>query len=199
MYNISIKPKHMIATQKLNSSSNLYKSIVKIILLILATIVAFIVFIQFSPTIAHAAPNDPTPNPRTPNTTGADSTTLTNNNLVTNTGGNSGKPVDVCGVISTCPRFIDTYKTTSNTPDSLAKSIVKLILTFVYFAIYISSAIAVVFIVVAGYKYITSQGDEKNTKPALDTLKNAVIGLALTILSLTIVTLISNFLTNFNF
>lgn len=186
----------MPITQKLNSDFNLTKSIVKIFLILLAIILAFVMFIQFTPTIANAQ----TPNPRTPNTTQVPNTaTNTNNNIVTNAGGNSGKPIDVCGVISTCPRFIDSYKTTSNTPDSLAKSIVKFILTFVYVAIYLSSALAVIFIVIAGYRYITSQGDEKNTKPALDTLKNAVIGLALTILSLTIVTLISNFLTNFNF
>ena len=148
---------------------------------------------HFTPTVAFAQGNTNNPTPRTP----AVNTTTQNRNV--NSSNNDGKPINVCGVISTCPAWIESYKSQSNTPESLAKSIVKFILTFVYFAIYISSAVAVAFIVVAAYRYITSQGDEKNTKPALDTLKNAVIGLALAILSLTIVTLIGNLLTNFNF
>jgi hypothetical protein len=182
----------MPTTQKLNSSLNLTKTIIKILLIAIAAIVAFVVFMQFTPTVVHAqtGTSTTTPNPRASTNT---------NTTVTNTAGNGGKPINVCGVISTCPTWIDAYKSESNTPESLAKSVVKFILTLVYFAIYISSAIAVAFIVVAGYRYITSQGDEKNTKPALDTLKNAVIGLVLAILSLTIVTFIGSFLTNFNF
>lgn len=183
----------MTTSPKLNSVQNMTKSITKVLLLILATIIAFGLFIHFTPTVARAQ-TDPTtaPTPRAP-------LNKTTNPPRTANPGNGGKPINVCGVISTCPRWIDAYKSESNTPDSLAKSIVKFILTFVYFAIYISSAVAVAFIVFAGYRYITSQGDEKNTKPALETLKNAVIGLALAILSLTIVTLIGNFLTTFNF
>jgi hypothetical protein len=190
----------MPTTQKLNAPINLTKAIVKMFLILLATIVAFVVFMHFTPTIAHAQNRTPNPYQQTPtNTPTPRTSTNTNTTTITNTTGNGGKPINVCGVISTCPTWIDTYKSESNTPESLAKSVVKFILTLVYFAIYISSAIAVAFIVVAGYRYITSQGDEKNTKPALDTLKNAVIGLALAILSLTIVTLIGSFLTNFNF
>jgi Type IV secretion system pilin len=189
----------MPTTQKLNSPLDFTKTIIKIFLIAIAAIIAFAVFIQFTPTIAHAqtTPTNPyqtTPTPRNP----ANNTNTTNTKPIVSTG-NGGKPIDVCGVISTCPNWIDAYKSQSNTPESLAKSIVKFILTLVYFAIYISSAIAVAYIVLAGYRYITSQGDEKNTKPALDTLKNAVIGLVLAILSLTIVTFIGNFLTNFNF
>ena len=198
----------MQLTQKLTASIGLTRTIVKIFLIIMAIILAFTLFIQFTPTIAHAQDaNTPlrnpftgelinSPLPRRPIDNSSNNTTNTRN---TSTRTNGGKPINVCGVISTCPRWIDAYKTESNTPESLAKSVVKFILTFVYFAIYVSSAVAVAFIVVAGYRYITSQGDEKNTKLALDTLKNAVIGLALAILSLTIVTLIGNFLTNVNF
>lgn len=191
VYNTHIKIKYMQSTQKLNNTFNLTKVIIKIFLIVMAIVMAFILFMQFSPTIAHAVsnPNTNTQVPRSP----------ANPITPTNTSGNGGKPINVCGVISTCPSWIDTYKTESNTPDSLAKSVVKFILTIVYFAIFISSTVAVAFIVLAGYRYITSQGDEKNTKPALETLKNAVIGLTLTILSITIVTFIGNFLTNFNF
>jgi hypothetical protein len=198
MYNNDIKPKYMSTIQKLNTPINLTKAIVKMFLILLAAIVAFVTFIHFTPTVAHAQNRTPNPYEQTPTNTPTPRTS-TNTNTTKNTTGNGGKPINVCGVISTCPTWIDAYKSESNTPESLAKSIVKFILTLVYFAIYISSAVAVAFIVVAGYRYITSQGDEKNTKPALDTLKNAVIGLVLAILSLTIVTFIGNFLTNFNF
>ena len=164
----------MTNIQKLNNSFNLSKIIIKIFLISIAIFVAFVLFIQFTPTIAHA---------ETP----------------TNTTGNGGKPINVCGVISTCPTWIETFKNSSSNPETLAKSIVKFILLFVYFAIYVSAAIAAFFIVVSGYRYITSQGDDKNTKPALETLKNAVIGLVLAILSVTIVTFLGSFLTSFNF
>jgi flagellar biosynthesis protein FlhB len=184
----------MHASPKLNTTFNLTKAIIKIFLIAMAVIVAFVTFMHFTPTVAHAI-NPPTPIPRVP---AADTTTNITNTATTNTG-NGGKPIDVCGVISTCPTWINDFKSSSNTPESLAKTIFKFILMFVYIAIYLSAAIATLFIVFAGYRYITSQGDEKNTKPALDTLKNAVIGLVLAILSLTIVTFIGNFLTTFNF
>jgi Type IV secretion system pilin len=182
-------------TQKINTHANFKQTMIKGLLIAFAVIIAFLMFIQVSPTIANAQATTPAsrnPTPRTP----ADNTSPTRN--ATNSG-NGGKPINVCGVISTCPAWIESYKSQSNTPESLAKSVVKFILTFVYFAIYIASAVAVAFIVLAGYRYITSQGDEKNTKAALDILKNAVIGLVLAVLSLTIVTFIGNFLTNFNF
>ena len=189
----------MTSTQKMSNPLNLSKILIKAFLIAFAIIIAFAIFIHLTPTVAHAQDRNPyrpnetptnVPNPRTPTNTST---------IPANPVGNGGKPINVCGVISTCPAWIESYKSQSNTPDSLSKSIVKFILTFVYFAIYVASAVAVLFIVVAGYRYITSQGDEKNTKPALETLKNAVIGFVLAILSLTIVSFIGSFLTNFNF
>jgi ABC-type phosphate transport system permease subunit len=110
----------------------------------------------------------------------------------------AGKPIEVCQVLGGCIKNIEQFKPPSgNTPESFAKGAFKFILLFVTLAIYLASALSVVFIVLSGYKYITSQGDEKNTKPALETLKNAVFGLILALLSLTIVTLITQFIGNF--
>lgn len=186
----------MTKTQNLYSSINSSKTIIKFFLILAAILIGFLMFIQLAPTIAHAqisnaSTNQALPTPRTP----ANPYTTT----VTNTAGNGGKPINVCGVISTCPNWIESFKTTSSNPETLAKSVVKFVLIFVYFAIYVSGAIATLFIVGAGYRYITSQGDEKNTKPALETLKNAVIGFILAVLSITIVTFLGNFLTSFNF
>jgi flagellar basal body-associated protein FliL len=178
----------MSTAQKLNTNFDLTKSIVKILLIALATVLAFVIFMQFTPTVAHAANDPATPAPQ-----------YNTNNRVINSPGNGGKAINVCGVISTCPTWIEGFRNTSSSPDSLAKSIFKFILMFVYIAIYLSAAVAVVFIVISGYRYITSQGDEKNTKPALETLKNAVIGFVLAVVSVTIVTFIGNFLTTFNF
>ncbi len=188
----------MTNKQKIYKTFNFYKTLNNYFFVVLAFFIAIAAFGQFSPTIAHAETNNPyinnssnRPKPVVPVITKADS--------VQNTATNGGKPINVCGVISTCPTWIDTFKTSSSTPDTLAKSVVKLILIFVYFAIYVSAAVAALLIVFSGYRYITSQGDEKNTKPALETLKNAVIGFVLAVLSITIVTFLGNFLTSFSF
>jgi Type IV secretion system pilin len=110
----------------------------------------------------------------------------------------TGKPIEVCGVLGGCIKNIEQFKPVGgNTPESFAKGAFKFILMFVTLAIYLASVVSVAYIVLSGYRYITSQGDEKNTKPALDTLKNAVFGLILAILSLTIVTFITQFIGNF--
>ncbi len=58
------------------------------------------------------------------------------------------------------------------------------------FLIPISSVATVIFIVFGGYYWITSNGDEKRSKIALDLVRNAVIGLIVVLLSTTIVQLL---------
>lgn len=62
------------------------------------------------------------------------------------------------------------------------------------FAIPISSILAVVFIVIAGYFWMTAQGDEKKVAAAKDMVRNAVIGLVIVLLCTTIVQLITFFI-----
>jgi Type IV secretion system pilin len=146
---------------------NINKVFIKAIIAFVTIALGFFLFLHFSPTVVNAA-------------------------------GTIGQPANVCQILGGCVSGIDQFKATgANTPDSVTKSLFKFILLLVGYAIYLASAVSVVFIVVAGYRYITSQGDETSTKAALATLKNAVIGLALAILSLTIVTLLGTFLTNF--
>lgn len=72
------------------------------------------------------------------------------------------------------------------------------ILSVVYFLIYLSVAISVLILVVGGLKAITSNGNEDQYKNAMSTVKNAVIGLVISIVSLTVVTLIATLVGGLN-
>jgi Type IV secretion system pilin len=144
---------------------------IKTLIFVLALILGFFLFVHFSPTIVHAAPAAAT-----------------------------GQPIQVCEKLGGCLGGIDKFKSAAGaTPESITKQIYNFVLMLVKIAIYLASVVSVVFIVFSGYKYITSQGDETATKSALKTLTSACIGLALAICSLTIVTFIGSFLTNFSF
>lgn len=51
----------------------------------------------------------------------------------------------------------------------------------------IAGSIAVIFIIIGGIQYITSAGNDQNTKKAKDTITNAVIGLIIAVLAYAIV------------
>lgn len=51
---------------------------------------------------------------------------------------------------------------------------------------------AVIFIIVGGYKYMSSQGEPKNIEAAMATIINAVIGLGIVILASVLVAFIGN-------
>lgn len=62
------------------------------------------------------------------------------------------------------------------------------ILTNVVNILIVAAAIAsVIMIVIGGFRYIFSQGEEKNTKAAKDTILYAVVGLVVSILAFAIV------------
>ncbi len=61
------------------------------------------------------------------------------------------------------------------------------------FLIPLSSVIAVFFFVLGGYYWMTSNGDEKQVEKAKEAIKNAVIGLVITLLAATIVQMIIYF------
>lgn len=61
-------------------------------------------------------------------------------------------------------------------------------------ALYLAAIIAVVFIIIGGFMYITSAGNDGQAKKGRDTLVNALIGLAIIILSYLIVQVVYNFL-----
>ena len=57
-----------------------------------------------------------------------------------------------------------------------------------------AAIIAFIFIIIGGFKFLTSGGDEKKVASASSTLTYAIIGLAVTILAFVIVRLIQYFL-----
>ncbi len=77
-------------------------------------------------------------------------------------------------------------------------AIVSTILDIVFFLIYTSAAVAVLFIVIAAFQMITANGDEEKYKSSLKSLQYAVIGLVMAIFSVTIVFLISQIIPGIN-
>ena len=59
----------------------------------------------------------------------------------------------------------------------------------------LAGAVAVLFIIIAGFRYIIAHGDSKQTEAAKSALRNAIIGLVFVILSFFIVRFIVNVLT----
>lgn len=70
-----------------------------------------------------------------------------------------------------------------------------LIATVIKLMLYFSGIIAVVFLIVGGYYYITSRGNEEQATKGRQTLIYALLGLSLVILSYVIVTVVTNQLT----
>ena len=101
-------------------------------------------------------------------------------------------PVDVCQTFNNCLPGVQENKTEG------ADGIVKFVMQVVWFLIFISTAIAVLFIVWGSLLMITSAGSEDGYKKGLQTLQNAVIGLVLGIVSMTIVYVISSVVPSIN-
>jgi hypothetical protein len=87
------------------------------------------------------------------------------------------------------------FQVDNNTLIFQNQPIVNLIQNFlVRFAIPLSSIFAVVFLVVAGYFWMTANGDEKRVAASQNMVRNAVIGLVIVLLCTTIVQLITFFI-----
>ena len=56
----------------------------------------------------------------------------------------------------------------------------------------IAGGVAVIFVIIGGYQYITSGGNEESAEKGRKTLTNAVIGVVVIILSYAIITVIAN-------
>ncbi|QQS22850.1 hypothetical protein IPM19_04475 [bacterium] len=83
--------------------------------------------------------------------------------------------------------FPETVVDKGATPQSLAKTIID-------YALYLAAIISVLFIIIGGYYYITARGDEAQAKKGRTTLVNALIGLAIVVLSFVIVQVAYRFL-----
>ncbi len=62
-----------------------------------------------------------------------------------------------------------------NTPGEL--NVEDLAITIITYVLGIAGLVAVIFLIIGGFNYITAQGNEEQTKKAASTLLNAVIGL----------------------
>lgn len=98
------------------------------------------------------------------------------------------QPVNVCEQVGGCIRGTENV-------GSGQEGITNTVLNITRFFIYISAGIAVAFIVWGGYLMITSGGQSDQYENGLKSFRNAVIGLIVAIVSLTIVTIVANTLT----
>jgi len=73
--------------------------------------------------------------------------------------------------------------------------IVSAILMFIEFATRIIGILAVILLIIAGFMFMTAQGNQQNIDNAKDVVKYAVIGLAVTFLSYVMITFIQSMFT----
>lgn len=71
----------------------------------------------------------------------------------------------------------------AGTPDQLGPSITSIVNTILI----IVGVVAVIMLIIGGFRYVISQGNEKNISAAKDTILYAVVGLVVAILSYAIV------------
>lgn len=95
------------------------------------------------------------------------------------------QPIDVCDKFGGC---VTGTKDVGTGPTGITAVIINV----VRFFIFISAGISVAFIVWGGYLMITSGGNADQYGKGLKSFTNAVIGLVVAIVSLTIVTIVAN-------
>ena len=77
-------------------------------------------------------------------------------------------------------------------------SINQLISTIINWLLGIAFGIAVLFLIIGGFWYITSAGNEETAEKGKNTAINAIIGIIIIIMSYVIVNVVSNLLTSGN-
>lgn len=75
-------------------------------------------------------------------------------------------------------------------------SVSDIILRIINIALAIAGLVAVLFLIIGGFRYITSGGNEETAEKAKKVILNAIIGIVVIILSFVIVRVISNALLN---
>ncbi|GAB4143623.1 MAG: hypothetical protein OHK0017_01240 [Patescibacteria group bacterium] len=104
------------------------------------------------------------------------------------------KPDNVCnfGGQSTC------LGGTTSFANGGTDTVAKLTIAIVNWLIYIGAALAVFFIVWGGYTMMSANGDDSKVKNGKQTVTYAVIGLVVCLLSYSIVSLVTNFVSSIN-
>ena len=82
-------------------------------------------------------------------------------------------------------------------PGSLTgvSTLMGLLIVILRYLLYFAGAIAVAFVIVGGYRYVTSGGNEEASEKGKKTLINALLGVVAVILAYTIITVITNLIT----
>ncbi len=93
------------------------------------------------------------------------------------------------GLDSISDAFPETIVDKEATPEGLAKRVIDI-------ALYVSAIVAVIFVIYGGYQYIYAGGNDETSKAGRKTLVNALIGLAIIVLSYIIVQVVYRFLTD---
>jgi len=77
---------------------------------------------------------------------------------------------------------------------SSPQGVVALIAQIINWALYLSGAIAVIFVIIGGFRYLTAGGNEEQATSGRKSVINALIGLIIIILSYVIVNAVASFL-----
>ena len=78
---------------------------------------------------------------------------------------------------------------------SSTTSLAQLIPEIIQLLLGIAGGVAVIFVIIGGYQYITSGGNEEQAEKGRKTLINAIIGIIIIVLSYAIISVISNLVT----
>ena len=101
--------------------------------------------------------------------------------------------VTSAGACST-PKECATQGATSASGSTTPKSAASILKNIVNILLYITGAVAVIMVVLGGFKYVTSNGDSAQLKSAKDTILYSVVGIILAIAGYAIVNfVIKNF------
>ncbi|MBI4224157.1 MAG: hypothetical protein HY609_04430, partial [Deltaproteobacteria bacterium] len=73
-----------------------------------------------------------------------------------------------------------------------ASTATSLIIGLIQIALWIVGLLAVLFVIVGGYRYVTAHGNEEQAEAAKKTLTHAIIGVVIVVLSFVIVRVITN-------
>jgi cytochrome bd-type quinol oxidase subunit 2 len=80
--------------------------------------------------------------------------------------------------------------TGTNLPNQASFS--QILLTVIQILLAVAGLVAVVFLIIGGFRYITAGGNEESSESAKKTITNAIIGIVIIILSFVIVRVIAN-------
>ncbi len=105
-------------------------------------------------------------------------------------------PVFATGICGSQNRLVQDPRTQLCVDPAERRNVADIITRIINYLLLFAALIAILFIVIGGYKYITSAGNAESAKSGKETVVNAVIGLAIIILSFVIVSVVNNTLAN---